>query len=81
MYIHLHVNYTLFLPDFNQTWISSTDIRKKLEYQISWKSVQWEPSCSMRTDRHTVKRTNRQTDGQTKMKKLIVAFLQFFKLA
>jgi hypothetical protein len=25
---------------------------KILKYQISWKSVQWEPSCSMRTGRH-----------------------------
>jgi hypothetical protein len=26
--------------------------RKVIKYQILWKSVQWEPSCSMRTDRH-----------------------------
>jgi len=26
--------------------------KKVLRYQISWKSVQWEPSYSMRTDRH-----------------------------
>ena len=25
---------------------------KILKYQISWKSFQWKPSCSMRTDRH-----------------------------
>jgi hypothetical protein len=36
--------------------------RKIHKYQISWKSVHWEPSCSI------------QTDGRTDMKKLIVAF-------
>ena len=39
--------------------------QKILKYQISWKSVQSEPSCSMRTD------------GQTDMTKLTVAFRNF----
>jgi hypothetical protein len=38
--------------------------RKKLKYQVSSKFVQWEPSCSMRTD------------GRTDMK-LIVSFRNF----
>ena len=42
--------------------------RKRLKYQISSKSVQWEPSCSMRT-------------GRTGMAKLIVAFAQFSECA
>jgi hypothetical protein len=48
MYISLLVKCPLFLTYFNWTGIFST----VLKYQISWKSIQWEPSCSMRTDRH-----------------------------
>jgi hypothetical protein len=65
--VSLHVTYPLFLSDINETLIFSTDFRKIHRYQISWKSVQWEPSCSMRTD------------GQTDMTKLIVAFRDFAK--
>ena len=50
MYSGLHVKYPLFLSDFNDAWIFLTDFRKIPKYKISWKSVQWEPSCSMRTD-------------------------------
>ena len=44
----LHVKNSLFLSEFNETrvWI---EFWKKLKYQISSKSVQWEPSFSMRT--------------------------------
>jgi hypothetical protein len=50
MYIGLHVKYLLFLSDVNEMWHFSTDFLNIPRYQISWKSVQWEPSSSMRTD-------------------------------
>jgi len=46
------VKYPLFLSDFNHIRIFTTDFRKTFKYQISWKSVQWKQSFSMRTDRH-----------------------------
>jgi len=46
----------LFWSDVNKIWTFSTDFRKIFTYQTSRKSVQLEPSCSMRengqTDRH-----------------------------
>jgi hypothetical protein len=71
MYIGLQVKHPLFLSDFKETSISSTDFRKILKYQIQWKSLQWEPVCSMRTDR--------RTDGQTDTTKLIDTFRNFAK--
>jgi hypothetical protein len=71
MNIGLHVKYRLFLSDFNEILIFSTDFRKTLIFQISWKSVTWEQTCSMRKDG----RMDRETD----MMKLIVAFSRFAK--
>jgi hypothetical protein len=68
MYLRPHVKYRLFLSDFNESLIFSTDFRKILKYEVSWRSVQWQPSCSMVT--------NGQTDRQT-WQKLIVAFRYF----
>ena len=72
-YIVRHVKYLLFLSDISKIWIFSTYFRKVFKYQISQKSYQWKPSCSMRRDG----RTGRQRDRQTDLTKLIVAFRNF----
>ena len=48
-FISHRVKNPFILPDFNQTWIFSTEFLKILDYQISRKSVLWEPSCSIWT--------------------------------
>jgi hypothetical protein len=69
MYNALHVKYLLFLSDCKETWIFSTCFfLKTIKHQISWNSIQWEPT-SIRTDG----RTGRQTDTTI----LIVAFRYF----
>jgi len=57
-----HVKYPLILSNFNENLIFSTDFRKILRYQVSWKSGQWESRNSMRTDE------------RTEMTKVLVAF-------
>ena len=50
LYIGLHAKCPLFLSDINHNLIFPTDFRKILKYQISWKSFQWAPCCSLRAD-------------------------------
>jgi hypothetical protein len=42
----------IFLSSFNQIWILWADFLKSPQYQISQKSVQWEPCRYIRTDGH-----------------------------
>jgi hypothetical protein len=53
MYIGLHVKYPLLLSDFNKPWIFSLYFGQILKYKISWKSVNWVPSCPVWTDGRT----------------------------
>jgi len=53
MYIGLYVKCWLLLSDFKKPCIFSTVFRPELKYQISWQSVQWEPSFLIRTDGQT----------------------------
>jgi len=55
------------VSDFNEILIFSTEFRNIHTYQIWWKFVHFDPSCSMRTDR--------RTGGRTCMMKLIVIYI------
>jgi hypothetical protein len=55
-----HGSLLRLLSDFNDTWSTSTDFRKVLKYEILWKSVQWKPSCCMRTDGRRHDEANRR---------------------
>ena len=58
MYTCLHIKYQLFLSEFNETWFLFTDNWKILKLLISWKSIQWESRCFVRTVRwHMDKQT------------------------
>jgi hypothetical protein len=46
----LHVKCLIFLSDFKQISIFLADFNERIQYEISRKPVQWEPSCSMLTD-------------------------------
>jgi len=52
-YIGRNANYLLFVSQFNETRIFLSHFRQILKHQVSWKSVQWEPSYSMQTDGQT----------------------------
>jgi hypothetical protein len=62
MYIGLHVKYPLFLSDFNETWICSTDLKKKNVQIPSFMKIR-----PMGTELF-------HADGRRDMTKLIVAF-------
>jgi hypothetical protein len=64
MCIGLRVKYPLCFLNYDQNWIFSTGFRKIIIYQISRKSVPWEPSCCMRTNRQEG-RTDRHDEANS----------------
>jgi hypothetical protein len=51
---------------------SCQNLEKIFKFQILWKSVQWEPSCSMRTDGRTNRRSDRNKEANSR-------FSQFYE--
>jgi hypothetical protein len=83
MYIGLHVNYPLCLSDFNETWISSADIREKKPPQM-WNFMKIRPvgaklfHAGVRACGPTDGRTDGQTDRHDEANS---RFLQFSERA
>ena len=53
MYIDPHLTCPLLFWVYNEASIFFTHFRKILKYLISWKLIQWEPSCFTRSDKRT----------------------------
>jgi hypothetical protein len=73
MYIGLHVKYTLFLSDFNYTWIFSIDFQKSSTVKFHFKKIRPVGAELFHEDGPTDGRADKRTD----MTKLIVAFRNF----
>ena len=67
MYTRLHTKYPLFLSYFNKTWILSADVRKILQCQSLWESVQREPRWSMRAARRLDGQTARHEEANSRV--------------
>jgi hypothetical protein len=67
--IGFDLKYLLFLSDFIESRIFTTDLWQAFKYQISWKSVKGEPSCSMWTGKRKERHRGRQTEGVIDRKK------------
>jgi hypothetical protein len=53
-YASVSINCRLFSSDFDHIWMGSTVFwYKSFQYQVGQNTVQWEPNCSIRTDRRT----------------------------
>jgi hypothetical protein len=76
MCIGVHVKYPLFFSDVNETWIFSTNFWKSLKYKISWKTIQWEPSCFVRTDR----RIDRHDEFNSRCSKFFEKHLKIYNM-
>ena len=61
---------------FDETWVLWDNFFRNqiLKYQISWKSVQWELSCSRRTYRHNEEKTVALPNLANEPKNCIVKF-------
>ena len=75
----IHVNYTLFLSDFNQTSIFSIGLRKTPKYQILLISVKWKPSRSIMSDRSTAGQTDKVNNISKKKIQFNISVIQLLR--
>ena len=50
MCIGVHLKFQLFLSNFIESWVFSTEFLKVLKHEISWKSDEERSSFSLQTD-------------------------------
>jgi hypothetical protein len=77
MYLGRHVKCTIFLSDFNLTWVPSKEFCKSPQYEISQKSVQFSAAL-MLADRHNEYNKPFSRLARTHLKITVFAHIQCF---
>jgi hypothetical protein len=57
----------VILIRFKEILTFSADFRQRVKYQISQNSIQWEPSCSIRTDGRTERRRDKPDEANSQV--------------
>jgi len=61
-FLGVHLKCLIVFCDVKHTWNISIEFNKSLQHKTSWKSIQWDQTCSTRTDMLKLSLLSRRTE-------------------